>query len=200
MMAINGVNILVDGPAPAEARWHGRKIEATELFGLFDKHPMSSPGDYWPRVAIRVDDYSETLMDDSITKYLLQPLASARNLARPPECLRFSAVIWHNARKSTRVDNVVLCNSDIKASDSHYTLGALRTYRNSMAPVSQSSGQMRTMGPKMPNQLLPTSTTDEIKLYGVGQHLFSALFMKMGYQGPLDGDPRLWFLSTAKKS
>ena len=45
----------------------------------------------------------------------------------------------------------------------------------------------------LPSILLPFKCS---RLLG-GQHLFSSLFSQLGYQGPVDGDQRLWFVNLA---
>ena len=94
---------------------------------------------------------------------------------------------------------LVLCSSDIHAKDGVMTTGALRSYANLYGPVSISSEQLRTMGPREPAKLLPNFTDADTQLYSNGQALFSALFTALGYSGPVDGDQRLWFANLAAK-
>ncbi len=198
MVAINGINIMVDGTHPADARWQGKTIASTPLNHLFDVHPIRRPGDYWPRVAIRIDDYSETLVGPPNFRFTTQlPNSTTRNVARPTECLKFTAMVWTSEKQSQRIDNVVLCNTDIKSTDSVLSTGALRNYRNTMGPVSISSEQVRSFGPRVPTQLLPQDDMTDVQLYSNGQFLFSSLFTQLGFRGPLDGDQRLWFVNLA---
>lgn len=198
MVVINGINILVDGTHPTDPRWQGKLIAATPLNHLFDAHPIRRPGDYWPRVAIRIDDYSETLVGPPDFRFTTQlPNSTTRNVARPTECLKFTAMVWLSEKQSQRVDNVVLCNTDIQSTDPVLSSGALRNYRNTMGPVSISSEQLRTFGPRVPTQLLPQADRTDVQLYSNGQALFSSLFAQLGFRGPLDGDQRLWFVNLA---
>lgn len=200
MVSINAQNIIVEGPHPTDARWKGRLISETPLNRFFDKHPISRPGDYWPRISIRIDDYSESLaVRESPTKYMTQmPGAMNPNVPRPLECIKFTAVIWMSEKQSQKIDNVVLCSSDMKTTDEYLSIGALRNYRNMMAPISISSEQVRTFGPRVPAKLLPDTNQADIQFYSNGQHLFSSMFIQMGYRGPLDGDQRLWFVNLTK--
>lgn len=198
MVLINGINIMVDGPRPTDARWAGKRINETPLNRFFEAHPIRRPGDYWPRIGIRVDDYSESLLSDSNLKHTNQLSGSmVANVARPLECIKFTAMVWMSEKQSQRIDGVVHCNSDIKSGESVLSTGALRMYRTVMAPISISSEQVRTLGPRMPAKLLPDTTQDDSALYSNGQHLFSSLFTQLGYRGPLDGDQRLWFVNLA---
>lgn len=198
MVLINGINIMVDGPRPSEARWQGKRIGETTLNRFFDSNPIRKPGDYWPRIGIRIDDYSESLLSVSNLKHTNQLSGSAvANMARPLECIKFTAMVWMSERQSQRIDGLVHCNSDIKSGESVLSTGALRMYRTVMAPISISSEQVRTLGPRVPSKLLPDTTQDDLTLYSNGQHLFSSLFTQLGYRGPLDGDQRLWFVNLA---
>lgn len=201
MVQINGVNVMIDGPRPTDPRWAGKPLRETVLYKFFEKHPASRPGEYFPRVGIRIDDYSESLARDDQSKYLLQMNPSMHpNVARPPECLKFSAVIWMSEKQSQKVDNVVLCNADIHTGEQFLSRGALQNYASYVtAPFSISSEQVRTMGPRVPLHLLPQDTSEDTTMYWTGQHLFSALFVQTGYRGPLDGDQRMWFVNLSKK-
>jgi hypothetical protein len=193
VVVINGTLIAVDGEHPTDPRWAGKQIKDTPLFHFFSAHPISRPGVYFPRIGIRIDDYSQSLVtDNAITKHLN---GTAGAVPREVECLKFTAMIWMTEKQSQKIDNVVLCSSDISSKDGYWSLGALRTYRNTMAPFSISSMQVRSLGPRVPERLLPDFTPPDIGLYGQGQHLFSSLFSQLGYQG--DGDQRLWFVNLA---
>ena len=201
MVLINGINIMVDGPRPTDSRWQGKRINETPLNRFFESHPIRRPGDYWPRIGIRLDDYSESLLSDSNLKHTNQLSGSmVANVARPLECIKFTAVVWMSEKQSQRIDGVVHCNSDIKSGENVLSTGALRMYRTVMAPISISSEQVRTLGPRVPAKLLPDTTQDDLTLYSNGQHLFSSLFTQLGYRGPLDGDQRLWFVNLAVPS
>lgn len=196
VVVINGILIAVDGVHPSDQRWAGKQIKDTPLFYFFNAHPISRPGEYFPRIGIRIDDYSQSLITDNvITKHLnATPGAVPREL----ECIKFTAVIWTSEKQSQKIDNVVLCSSDISSKDGYMSLGALKNYRSiGYAPVSISYMLLRTLGPREPEKLLPDFTQADIALYGHGQHLFSSLFSQLGFQGPIDGDQRLWFVNLA---
>lgn len=200
MASINAINIMVEEPRPTDRRWSGKRLQDTPLAGLFARHPSSRPGDYWPRVSIRILDYSETLVSESSLRFQTQlPGSLAPNVGRPDECLKFDAVIWTAEKKSQKVDGVVLCNGDLKADGTRLTMGALRNYRTLMAPTSISSEQVRGAGPRVPAQLIPLDSREAIALYGNGGYLFGEMFLAMGYRGPLDGDQRLWFVNLVNK-
>ncbi|RQO58486.1 hypothetical protein DBR47_12295 [Paucibacter sp. KBW04] len=196
VVVINGILIAVDGERPSDPRWAGKQIKDTPLFGFFNAHPISRPGEYFPRIGIRIDDYSQSLVSDNvITKHLN---ASPGATPRDNECIKFTAMVWMSEKQSQRIDNVVLCSSDISSKDGYMSQGALKNYRNNAyAPVSISSMQLRTLGPREPQKLLPDFTPADVALYGSGQHLFSSLFSQLGFQGPVDGDQRLWFVNLA---
>jgi hypothetical protein len=204
MVSMNSQNIMIEGTHPTDARWQGKLIAQTSLYHFFDAHPRRSPSDYWPRIAIRIDDYSESLVPENTgvdLQYSAQMVGSTQpNVARPLECLKFTAVIWMSPKQSERIENVVHCNADIKMGDMVMSVGALNNYRSTFSPISMSSQQVRSFGPKSPSKLVPDSTRSDIRLYTQGQHLFSSLFSQMGYRGPLDGDPRVWFVSLSKNS
>lgn len=196
VVVINGILIAVDGEHPSDPRWAGKQIKDTPLFHFFNAHPTSRPGEYFPRIGIRIDDYSQTLVSDNvITKHLN---ATPGAVPRDNECIKFTAMVWMSEKQSQRIDDVVLCSSDISSKDGYMTLGALRNYRSTgYSPVSISSMQLRTLGPREPQKLLPDFTPGDIALYGNGQHLFSSLFSQLGFNGPVDGDQRLWFVNLA---
>lgn len=197
---INAQNVVVEASRPSDPRWAGKRVAETPLAGLFTRHPIARPGDYWPRVSIKIVDYSESLIAPQGIRYQRQlPGSMSPDIARPPECIKFDAVIWSSDKKSQKVDGVVLCNGDLKFDGDRLTMGAMRNYRNLMAPVSISSEQIRTAGPRVPAKLLPLDNADAISLYGNGGYLFADLFLQMGYRGPLDGDQRLWFVNFANK-
>lgn len=78
--------IMVDGPRPTDARWQGKRISETALNRFFDSHPIRWPGEHWPRIGIRVDDYSESLLSESNLKHSNQLSGSmVANVARPLE-------------------------------------------------------------------------------------------------------------------
>ena len=196
VVVINGILIAVDGEHPTDPRWAGKQIKDTPLFHFFNAHPISRPGEYFPRIGIRIDDYSQTLVSDNvITRHLN---ASPGATPRDNECIKFTAVVWVSEKQSQKFEGVVLCSSDISSKDGYMSQGALKNYRNNVyAPVSISSMQVRTLGPREPQKLLPDFTPADVALYGNGQHLFSSLFSQLGYQGPVDGDQRLWFVNLA---
>lgn len=203
MVAINAANVMIEGPHPTDPRWQGKLISETSLYHFFDAHPRRSPSDNWPRVAIRIDDYSETLIPPNsgiAVQYIPQMVGSSQpNIARPLECLKFTAVIWRSPKQSEKIENIVHCNTDIKMSEPTISVGGLTAYKSVMSSASASSGQVRTFGPQSPTRLLPVVTDTDARLYSTGQHLFSSIFAQLGYRGPLDGDPRLWFLNLAQK-
>lgn len=204
MVSINAANIIIDGPHPSDSRWQGKLISQTSLYHFFDSHPRRGPSDYWPRIAIRIDDYSETLVPATggvEIKYMSQmPGSSQQNIARPIECIKFTAVIWKTPKQSERIENVVHCNADIRMNEATLSVGALTDYASLMSPASMSSGQVRNFGPKSPSKLFPDYTEQDNRLYTTGRYLFGSLFTQLGYRGPLDGDPRLWFINLAQKS
>lgn len=196
VVVINGILVAVDGPHPTDPRWAGKLIKDTPLFHFFNAHPQGRPGEYFPRIGIRIDDFSQSLVSDNVVTRHLNGTPGAA--PRDNECIKFTAVIWMSDKQSQKIDNVVLCSSDIGAHDGYMTQGALKNYRNNVyAPVSISSMQVRTLGPREPQKLLPDFTPADVALYGNGQHLFSSLFSQLGYQGPVDGDQRLWFVNLA---
>jgi hypothetical protein len=201
MYNINGTNIMIDGTRPTDARWQGKALSATPLYHFFDSHPRSSPGEYFPRISITILDYSETLLPNSTEmQYSVASIGESRqNIARPNECIRFNAVIWFNAKRSQKVEQIVHCGTDIRQTDQVLTVGALNNYSMITAPLSISSMQVRTVGPREPTNLLPRDTMADHRLYSTGQHLFQSLFGQMGYRGPLDQDPRVWFVNLAQK-
>lgn len=203
MVSINAANIMIEGPHPSDSRWQGKLISQTSLYHFFDSHPRG-PGENWPRIAIRIDDYSETLVPANSgieMQYMSQmPSSSQPNVARPAECIKFTAVIWKTSKQSERIENVVHCNADIRMNEATLSVGALTNYASLMSPASVSSGQVRTFGPKSPSKLLPDYTQQDNRLYTTGRYLFGSLFTQLGYRGPLDGDPRLWFINLAQKS
>lgn len=200
MVSINAVNIMIEEPRPTDPRWTGKRIQETPLAGLFARHPITRPGDYWPRVSVRIVDYSETLVSDASLRYQTQmPGSPTPNIPRPPECIKFDAVVWSSEKKSQKVGGVVLCNGDLQSDGNRLTMGAMRNYRTLMAPISISSEQLRTAGPRVPSQLIPFDTQEARAMYGNGGYLFGELFVAMGYRGPLDGDQRLWFVNLANK-
>lgn len=195
VVEMNSILIAVDGEHPSDPRWAGKQIKDTPLLHFFEQHPITKPGEYFPRVAIRIDDFSESLISDNgVSKHLKSmPGAAPRAL----ECIKFTAMVWMSAKQSQKIDNVVLCSSDIGSKDGYMSAGALRSYGNLYAPMSISSMQLRTLGPREPAKLLPDFTPVDVALYNHGQHLFSTLFSKLDYQGPIDGDQRLWFVNLA---
>jgi len=196
VVVINGILIAVDGEHPSDPRWAGKRIKDTPLFHFFEQHPSSRPGEYFPRIGIRIDDYSPSLVADTVSTKHTIGISSAT--PRPLECIKFTAMVWMSAKQSQKVDNVVLCSSDISSKDGYMTMGALRNYASTLyAPISISSMQLRTLGPREPEKLLPNFTAADVALYGQGQHLFSSLFSQLAYQGPVDGDQRLWFVNLA---
>lgn len=196
VVVINGILIALDGEHPTDPRWAGKQIKDTPLFHFFNAHPASRPGEDSPRIGSRIDDYSQSLVSDNvITKHLN---ASPGAVPRDNECVKFTAVISMSDKQSQKVDNVVLCSSDISSKDGYMSQGALKNYRNNVyAPMSISSMQARTLWPREPQKLLPDFTPGDISLYGNGQHLFSSLFSQMGFYGPVDGDQRLCFVNLA---
>jgi hypothetical protein len=188
---INGTRIIIDGPRPKDPRWAGKTIESTPLYKIFDRNPLQSRSNLWPRISIRLDDYSESLaLVDSSAQYGLYG-----NLARPLECIKFTAVIWTSEKKSQKVDGVVMCSVDIKDDDRYMSIVAMRHYGGSLGPHMYTSEQVRTAGPLIPRRLVPQSTSEDAKFYLNAQHLLSSLFIKTGFQGPIDGDARLWFIN-----
>ena len=200
MVTIDATNVMVEAPHPKDARWTDKRIQDTPLSGLFKRYPIAKPGQYWPRVSITIDDYSESLLVNEPLRYMAQRSpATMPNVARPPECIKFDAVIWFAEKKSQKVDGVTLCNGDLKADGMRLTIGAMRNYASLMPPYSISSEQVRTAGPRVPNPLLPRDNEDAVRLYGNGRYLFAELFLGLAYRGPLDGDQRLWFVNLADK-
>jgi hypothetical protein len=72
---------------------------------------------------------------------------------------------------------------------------AMRAYRGMMSPSIYSSQQLRTSGPQISRQLLPKPTGEDNTFYPNADYLFSSLFVRISYQGPIDGDARLCFVN-----
>jgi len=194
VVVINQRLIAVDGEHPSDPRWAGKQIKDTPLFNFFDSHPISRLGEYFPRIGIRIDDYSQSLVSEDVPLYRRfngMPGAVPRAL----ECIKFTAMVWMTEKQSQRIDNVVLCSSDISSKDGYVSKSLLQLYKNMNGPLTISSMQVRTLGPRVPERLLPYFTSADQELYEQGQYLFASLFGQLGYQ--VDRDQRLWFVNLA---
>lgn len=198
IVKIHGFNVKVGGKRTNETRWNGTRPNQTILEKLFSEKPLQSISDYWPRVSITITDFSESLLFDSSTS----KWSSLVDGVRPDECIKFDATVWFNAKSSKKLKNVVFCNSDINPSDlSPYTWKGMRSYsRLASPPISHSSGQARTTGPKIPRTLVPLDLGEDRLLWFNSEYLFANLLYVMRYRGPLNDltDARVWFVQLSK--
>lgn len=73
-------------------------------------------------------------------------------------------MVWMSEKQSQQIDGIVYCNSDIKSGESVLSTGARRMYCTVMVPISISSEQGKTLGPRVPSKLLPDTTQDDLTL------------------------------------
>lgn len=185
-------NILIGGSRSEDPRWRGVSLKSTNLNGLFKDHPIVPGTERWPRVALEITDYSETLVANPFAAQ--NEYGTKGSKPRPSECVKFNATIWRGEKKSEQINGIVFCNYDIDPSTmmTHSFMG-MQYYKEQIIPMpSISSGQLRTKGPKVPNRLVPTETAGDNALYSNGRYLFSPIFYVMAYRGPMQElDPRV---------
>ncbi len=197
---IDNTPVWVEGTPPSDPRWTGTPLRETKLADLFRKNPQGNCVECWPRVAITIKDYSESLM---IGSPIYLPHTN-NAVFRKPECLKFDAEIWYSAKSSEKIKDIVLCNAHIKASDHTYTRSQMGQFHLIMARAGTgNTGEIRTAGPKPPHRLLAIESDEDYALWDHGFYLFGNFFNVTGYQGLryLDGilDDRVWFVNLSAK-
>lgn len=198
VVVMDGVVIAISGGRPADARWSGVALRETPLMGIFKDNPLGNCSPCYPRVAIRIKDYSESLRTLPLSLYAQ---GMAQPIPRPPECVKFDAKIWRSPAKSEDVNNVLVCNGLIQKDDGNWARMHMRNFDLSVAK-SPHTQEVRTMGPKAPYRLLGNNTKADKDLWNNGFHLFGNLFLLTGYQGArqIDNipDDRMWFVNLAE--
>jgi hypothetical protein len=197
---LDNVSIRVDAPRLTDPRWAGTPVRESKLNGLFVGKPMGNCNPCFPRVAITIKDYSETLVTERIS--LTIPGTTMKNPPRPDECVKFDATVWITAKSSEFLKNIVICNAFIKPTDIIYSQNAMNHYEAATGR-SPNTNEIRTTGPKSPARLLDVARPVDEALWRNGFYLFGNTFGLMGYQGVRQWEgvmeDRLWFVNMAKK-
>lgn len=193
----DNVPIAIGGGKPADPRWSGVPLRETPLMGIFKDSALGNCSPCFPRVAIKIKDYSESLSTQAVSTYVKGVWEPG---PRPPECIKFDAKIWRSSSKSEEVNNVLVCNGLIQKADGNWARLHMRNFDLSVAK-SPHTQEVRSMGPRAPYRLLGSNTKGDNNLWTNGFYLFGNLFLLTGYQGlrQIDNipDDRMWFVNLA---
>jgi len=200
LIGIDNVPIRIGGARPADPRWAGTPLRESKLMGLFVGKPSGDCHPCYPRVAIVVTDYSETLLTKGSA--LNWPGNPNPPPPRPDECVKFDATLWTDAKHSELLRNILLCNADIQKADKVYSRTNMQDFDASFGRPPHTY-EVRTTGPKAPYRLLALDTKADSALWANGFYLFGNLFVLTGYQGgrQMAGvmEDRMWFVNVAEK-
>ncbi|GAA0533665.1 hypothetical protein [Pigmentiphaga daeguensis] len=93
------------------------------------------------------------------------------------DCIRFDAVLWHDAKRSERFSNLSLCAPELPKQSNNFVL----TWK-SFSISGKTSGQVRTDGPIPPYSKLPSDPAMERWLMNqFGLYYVGSLLTLVGY-------------------
>jgi hypothetical protein len=185
-------------------RWSGKKLSDTDLIGFFDKYPNNGNSMItdWPRIAMTIDDVSYGLANGL-------PGYQSRSSDDNRSCIKYSLVVWMNAKKSKKYDELVACNEDAPSGTNHM----LSTYKFRYYRDNNNTRYNRTTGPNPPSTPYPDKANDALAAQFIdqgvcaaskfnfstvcGSLILSHIFDQLAYNGRVDGDDmRLWIVSV----
>lgn len=197
VILIDNVPVAVGAGAPKDPRWSGTPLRDTPLHNIFASAPLGNCSPCYPRVAITIKDFSETLLSLQAKPYIKGVWDTP---PRPPECVKFDARIWRSPTKREDLKDILVCNGTMQKTDKVFAKVQISKFDASFAR-SPHTQEVRTLGPKPPYRLLGNNTREDLDLWSNGFYLFGNLFVLTGFQGlrQIEGvpDDRVWFVNLA---
>jgi len=110
------------------------------------------------------------------------------------DCIRFDAVLWHDAKRSERFSNLSLCAPELPKQSNNFVL----TWK-SFSISGKTSGQVRSDGPTPPYSKLPDDPAMERWLMNqFGLYYVGSLLTLVGYDSNFTIDDRRFWIRNIK--
>ena len=110
------------------------------------------------------------------------------------DCIRFDAVLWHDAKRSERFSNLSLCAPELPKQSNNFVL----TWK-SFSISGKTSGQVRSDGPIPPYSKLPGDPAMERWLMNqFGLYYVGSLLTLVGYDPNFTVDDRRFWIRNIK--
>lgn len=110
----------------------------------------------------------------------------------PGECIRFDAVLWHDAKRSERFSHVTLCASELPTGVTYDFVGFLSFISG------KTTGQLRTDGPTPPLYIMPTDQAMKQWTAFSGLYFVGGLMRLVGYDPDFPIDNRRFWIRNIK--
>lgn len=111
------------------------------------------------------------------------------------DCIRFDAVLWHDARRAERFSDLSLCAPELPKQSNNFVL----TWK-SFAISGKTTGQVRGDGPTPPYNKLPNDPVMEKWLMNqFGLYYVGSLLTLVGYDPDFSIDDRRFWIRNLKK-
>lgn len=177
-----GVNQAVTAPTQGGP---GNSLTGTQLHNALRRN-LSTDGraPEWPKVVITN----------------LQVPADQMTLTRglrlkATDCVRFDAVLWHDARRAERFSDLSLCAPELPKQSNNFVL----TWK-SFAISGKTTGQVRSDGPTPPYNKLPSDPAMEKWLMNqFGLYYVGSLLTLVGYDPDFSVDDRRFWIRNLKQ-
>lgn len=153
----------------------------------------------WPRVAVTITALQATAYDSII---MTRAPGWDPNHIPPHACMRLSAVVWSDLKKSRTIPEETFCASQMQRGVSIGSNGDMLAWGAFADTSNQNTGHARTNGPKPPAKLFPEgSDYKDFFNSSLAAATFGVLMRMMGYDLSIEGgkDRRLWVVSAPSK-
>ncbi|WP_205204412.1 hypothetical protein [Azonexus hydrophilus] len=111
------------------------------------------------------------------------------------DCIRFDAVLWHDARRAERFSDLSLCAPELPKQSNNFVL----TWK-SFSISGKTTGQVRSDGPTPPYNKLPSDPAMEKWLMNqFGLYYVGSLLTLVGYDPDFSVDDRRFWIRNLKK-
>ncbi|MCA8458022.1 hypothetical protein LGN04_29415, partial [Burkholderia multivorans] len=144
---------------------------------------LQGAGQEWPKVVI------------SNLQIPADQMTLTRSLTlKASDCIRFDAVLWHDAKRSERFSNLSLCAPELPKQSNNFVL----TWK-SFSITGKTSGQVRSDGPTPPYSKLPSDPAMERWLMNqFGLYYVGSLLTLVGYDPNFTVDDRRFWIRNIK--
>jgi hypothetical protein len=110
------------------------------------------------------------------------------------DCIRFDAVLWHDAKRSERFSSLSLCAPELPKQSNNFVL-TWKRFSNS----GKTTGQIRSDGPTPPYSKLPSDPAMERWLMNqFGLYYVGSLLTLVGYDPNFTVDDRRFWIRNIK--
>lgn len=168
------------GPAIGTVGGGGVSLTSTKLMGMLSRSPsMDGSAPEWPKIAVT----NLTVPAEQV--------ANTRLMLKRTDCVRFDAVVWHDAKHNEKFNNISLCALELPKRSNDFV-----TTWQVFSIEGKTSGQVRGDGPTPPYSKLPSDPTTDQWMLGAGKLFVGSMLTMMGYDPNFTVDSRRFWVKN----